>query len=76
MTDRNANVRHLRSLAAAPQLSDLETRQWRDALACLDSKNFRTLMEPLLDDGRRRLLELPDWSRTVLFERYLREAPP
>jgi hypothetical protein len=75
-TPLNLAISRLRSLASAPELSVPadEEQAWRDEVSMLDSRQFDDLMAPLLHDGRRRLLALPEWSRKFLFSRFFKEA--
>lgn len=69
-------IERLRSLAAMPDGSfpDNEGDEWTRHVTALSQSDFDSLMQPLLQDDRRRLLALPTWSRTILAARWL--APP
>lgn len=68
----NDEVSRLRSVAFTPDLIlQWEKDEWKAAVAALSRDDFDALMAPLLDDGRKGLISLPEWSRTHLAARWL-----
>lgn len=68
-------VTRLRSIAKVPDGSESSFRaDWERDIQDLTWDDFSQLMEPLLTDNRAALIALPEWSRQILFERFLRQG--